>query len=182
MGYELSLNNAWAEFGGLKPDTKQITFLNERYEINLNLKSITSTTNDVELKDYYKILVLHYIINESKVSQIDGEEWISFKEMDGGAIYFPAFRKRAIEPILNKYGDDPAVIYERAGFLNAEKISMGNVGLAVNAFPKVKAAIVLWEKDDEFDAECNMLFNSSVKKILPTEDVAVLGGLIASRI
>ena len=52
----------------------------------------------------------------------------------------------------------------------------------MNAFPKVKAAIVLWEKDDEFDAECNMLFNSSVKKILPTEDVAVLGGLIASRI
>jgi hypothetical protein len=135
---------------------------------------------NTEAKDYYKILILHYLANEGKVSDIKGDKWVSFRELDGGEVYFPAFRKRAIEPILRKYGSNPRGIFERQHFLDTEELDIGNVAISIKAFPKIKVAIVIWAKDEEFEADCNMLFNEGITRILPTEDAAVLGGIVAS--
>jgi len=180
MGYEASLKKAWDSLQG--SEKKTVWFLNDRYEVDFSKKTIFSLSCNVEAKDYYKILCLHYLANEGEAPDIEGDDWISFKEMDGGEIYFPAFRKRAIEPILRKYGDDPAAILDRARALDAEKIETGSAAISIRVFPKVKAGIILWSKDEEFGADCNMLFNRGIKAILPTEDVAVLGGIIASLI
>ena len=159
---------------------RYVKFLNDEYEIDYGGRNIISMSCNVPAKDYYKLLILHYISGQDRVSNITDDNWISFKELEGGEAYFSAFRKRAIEPILRKYGDRPSDIFERARSFNAEKIGNGTAAIAINAFPKIKVAVILWAKDDEFSAECSMLFNPEIKEILPTEDVAVLGGIIAS--
>jgi len=180
MGYEISLKKAWDRFQESGKKEGHIRFLNEEYEIVLSKKTILSRPGNLEAKDYYKILILHYLVNEERVMDIERDAWISFREMEGGGVYFPTFRKRAIEPILRKYGDDPASIFKRAEFFNAERIDTGSAAISLRVFPKVKAGVVLWARDEEFGPDCNMLFNRGIKKILPTEDVAVLGGVVAS--
>ena len=182
MGYESSLKKAWDACLELGENRQNIMFMNEEYEINRFHKSITSASSKEELKDYYKILVLHYLQKEREIIDIEDDGWISFKELEGGSVYFPTFRKRAVEPILNKYSNDPYEILKTIGRLNGERLQLGNVGISIRVFPKVKVAVILWEKDDEFEAECSMLFNSSIKNLFPTEDVAVLGGIVAHRI
>ena len=180
MGYEIALKKAWddVELSGAKD--RYVKFLNDEYEVDYVQRNIISMSCNIPAKDYYKLLILHYLSNQGKVSNITENSWISFKELDGGDAYFSAFRKRAIEPILRKYGDNPSSIFERARSFNAEKIGNGTAAIAINAFPKIKVAVILWAKDDEFSAECNMLFNPEIKHIFPTEDVAVLGGITAS--
>jgi len=183
VGYDVSLEKAWDAVKGLSKEGKIcIKFLNDEYEIDFSKETVLSMSCNIEAKPYYKILILHYIANENKVLGIEGDAWISFKEMEGGEVYFPAFRKRAIEPILRKYQDSPRSISERAASLDTEQMEMGNASIVIKVFSKVKAGIILWAQDDEFDAECNMVFNRSIKNIFPTEDVAVLGGIIASLI
>ena len=180
MGYEVALKKAWdtVQDAGIKQ--QYIKFLNDEYEIDYAEKNIISMSCNAPAKDFYKLLLLHYIANENKVLRLRRDEWISFKDMDGGEAYFPAFKKRAIDPILRKYGNNPAGIFERIKSFNAEKIGTGTAAISINAFPKIKIAVILWTKDDEFSADCNMLFNPEIKDILPTEDTAVLGGIIAS--
>ncbi|MFC1667359.1 DUF3786 domain-containing protein [Candidatus Omnitrophota bacterium] len=180
MGYETSLKKAWDAFQESGKDKECIRFFNDDYEVDFLKKKVLSQSSNAEAKDYHKILILHYIANETKALSTERDDLISFKEMGGGEVYFPAFRKRAIGPILKKYGDGPGAIFKRADFLNAERVDTGSAAISIKIFPKIKAQIILWAKDDEFDADCNMLFNRSTKKILPTEDVAVLGGIIAS--
>lgn len=182
MGYEASLKKAWDALKETEENKSYVKFLSDEYEVNLSQKTISSRSCNIEPKDYYKILILHYLANEGRVPDIERDAWISFKEMEGGEAYFPAFHKRAIEPIIRKYGDNPDAIFERIHSLNAEKINTGNAAISIRAFPKVKVGIVLWAKDEEFASDCNMLFNRGVKKIFPTEDVAVLGGIVASLI
>lgn len=179
MGYEASLKKAWGIFRG--HGKRRIKFLNDEYELDFSKKTVFSLSCDIEAKDYYKILMLHYLANENKVEDIKKDKWISFKELEGGKEYFPAFSKRAIGPLLKKYSDNPMAIFEWAKTLNAEKMDMGNAAISITALPKIKVGIVLWAKDEEFEAGCNMLFNESAKEIFPTEDIAVLGGIIASR-
>jgi len=182
MGYETALKKAWDAVQDAGVNEQYLKFLNDEYEIDYTEKNIISMSCNAPAKDFYKLLLLHYIANENKVLRLRRDEWISFKDMDGGEAYFPAFKKRAIDPILRKYGDNPSGIFERAGFLNAEKIDTGTAGISINAFPKIKAAVTLWAKDDEFPAGCSMLFNPEIKDIFPTEDAAVLGGIIAALI
>jgi hypothetical protein len=180
MGYEIALKKAWGAVQGIDIKQEYIKFLNSEYEIDYAEKNIISMSGNAPAKDYYKLLILHYIANENRVLDISNDKWMSFKEMDGGEAYFPAFKKRAIEPILKKYGDNPSGIFERCKYFNAEKIDTGTAAISISAFPKIKIAVILWAKDDEFSAECNMLFNADAREILPTEDIAVLGGITAS--
>ncbi len=180
MGYEVALKKAWDVVQGIDTQHKYIKFLNDEYEIDCLNKDIISVSCNAPAKDYYKLLILHYIAGEHRVSEVKDGKWISFKELEGGEAYFSAFRKRAIDPILRKYGDNPSGIFERCNFFNAERINAGTAGISISAFYKIKAAVILWAKDEEFSTDCNMLFNQEIKDILPTEDVAVLGGIIAS--
>ncbi|MFC1621753.1 DUF3786 domain-containing protein [Candidatus Omnitrophota bacterium] len=161
MSYKVALDKSWEALQ--ESGKKSVRFLNDEYEVDFSKKSVLSLSCNVEAKEYYKILILHYLANEHKVSSIENDKWISFKELEGGKEYFSAFRKRAIEPILKKHGDT-------------------SKDISIQIFPKIKVQVKVWAKDEEFDADCNMLFNESIKEILPTEDAAVLGGIAASRI
>ncbi|MDP8230866.1 MAG: DUF3786 domain-containing protein [Candidatus Gorgyraea atricola] len=161
MGYKVALEKSWEVLQ--ESGKKSVRFLNDEYEVDFSKKSVLSLSSHVEAKEYYKILILHYLANEHKVSNIENDKWISFKELEGGKEYFSAFRNRAIEPILRKYGDS-------------------SKDVSIQIFPKINVQVKVWAKDEEFDADCNMLFNESIKEILPTEDVAVLGGIVASQI
>ena len=180
MGYDIALKKAWDALKEVNTGEGYLKFLNNEYEIDYAERNIVSVSSNTPAKDYYKLLILHYLANENRAPKASENSWISFKELDGGEAYFPAFKNRAIEPILKKYGDNPAGIYERAGTFDAKKIDTGTAGISINAFPKIKIAVILWAKDDEFSADCNMLFNAEIKDIFPTEDVAVLGGITAS--
>jgi len=106
-------------------------------------------------------------------------EWISFKELESGEAYYPAFRKRAIEPILRKYGSKPEGVFSVLDKGIAQKIGQADAAVTVQAFIGVPIIVEIWKGDDEFGPEANMLFDRSIAKIFCTEDVAVLGGFVA---
>jgi hypothetical protein len=48
--------------------------------------------------------------------------------------------------------------------------------------PRVWLAVVLHLADEEFPASANVLFDASASHYLPTEDLAVLGGMLTGRL
>ena len=61
-----------------------------------------------------------------------------------------------------------------AGEVQGEPLNLGDVGVKIQAFPFVPLALVLWRGDAEFPAEGSILFDSSVSKYLPVEDMVIL--------
>ncbi|MEJ2208321.1 MAG: DUF3786 domain-containing protein [Anaerolineae bacterium] len=66
--------------------------------------------------------------------------------------------------------------------MGAESLSFGDASFLFRALPRLWMAVVLYVADDEFPASANVLFDASASHYLPTEDMAVLGGLLASRL
>jgi len=179
MGYQQAIHRGWQtlkEQG--KPDFR-IKFLNNRFDINPIQKRITPADSGESLNDHQIILILHYLANENKIADITNDSWISFKQLSGGEIYFPTFRKRAIDPILNIYSSNPSGIFSKMEAFEVIQLQLGSAAIEIPVFEKIRVRIIIWEEDDEFPAECSILFNKSIKHILPTEDVAVLCGIIA---
>lgn len=122
------------------------------------------------------ILILHYLIN-SNGAPVQGK-WISFKELPDGAIYNEPFGRRAIKPMLNLFADKQEEFLRLAETLGGHRQKLGDSSVTITPFPRIPITFVIWGGDDEFPPSGNILFDASAHCYLPTEDFAMMSGLI----
>ncbi len=160
-------------------DEKSIAleYLNSPYRITLpgGEVSFAASAETVPARD--KILVLHYFIR-AKGTPLTGQ-LITYKELHEGINYYPTFFKRAIDPIISSFKEQPERLSEIAANLGGSKSDYGDIAVTIRAFPNVPLTIVLWRGDKEFPPEGNILFDSTIGDYLPTEDITILCEVIA---
>jgi len=180
MGYEAALHKAWEEIEAVSPGKiKPVRFLADEYDIDCNNKRVLSLACNVPAKDHTAILVLHYAARRAKGLPELAGEWVSFRQLEGGQGYYPAFKKRVLDPILRKYGSNPQAIWNIDSRFKVQQADMADAAVSLDIFEGVPVLITLWKGDDEFGAEANVLFDRSIAEIFCTEDTIVMAGLLA---
>ncbi|MDO8661927.1 MAG: DUF3786 domain-containing protein [Candidatus Omnitrophota bacterium] len=180
MGYDIAIKKAWEDLAKLKPENNlSVKFLADEYNLDLEARRILSLACNTRVKDFTSILILHYLLQKIKgLPKLSGD-WLTFRELSGVEGYFDAYHKRAIEPIIRKYGKSPEAIKTVLQRLPAKEFSGGDFGIVVQAFEGVPVLVKLWKADEEFGPDANMYFDSSITAIFCTEDIVVLAGIIA---
>ncbi|MDP2937996.1 MAG: DUF3786 domain-containing protein [Candidatus Omnitrophota bacterium] len=183
MSYDAALQKGWEELSQLNPGKiLSVKFLADEYTIDFAEKKVLSLACNVAAKDFTAILILHYLAHKLKGLPLLTGEWLTFKELSGVEGYYPAFRNRAIDPIIRKYGGHPEGVLAVLDRLPAKRVDQGDVGIVLEAFEGIPVMITLWRADTEFGPEVNMLFDKSIAKIFCTEDIVVLAGFVASQL
>jgi hypothetical protein len=131
-----------------------------------------------ELPIITQILVLHYLTHADGTPMAD--RWVAFRELPGGLGYDPAFQGRADHRLGRAFGHDLESFVRAAEALKGERITYGDAGFLFRIFPRLWLAAILYVADEEFGASASVLFDGAADHYLPTEDLAVLGGLLAS--
>lgn len=151
-----------------------VPFLNEEYRVRFPSGEVYQQGKEISLDE--QILILHYLNSAEGVPL--KHQLISFKELPSGQIYINPFYNRAIRPLLKYFGDQPEKFIKAGLALGGEKGDKGDASVKINAFPMVPIIYVIWLGDDEFPPSGNILFDASAPNYLPTEDYAVVGGMI----
>lgn len=160
------------------PSILRVAMLNDECFVDLTGKAITYNDLDgPEVPRFLQVLMLHYLAGATKAQLTD--RLISFRELSGGALYYPAFKRRAIDPLVKEFGLSPERLKRVAATLNAEPLEVGSVGVKIRFFDKLPVAVILWLGDVEVSASANILYDASAAKILPTEDLTVVGGVVS---
>lgn len=157
-----------------------LRFLNKDIIISWPEMELACKGSDDEVPIQQQVLILHYLNGASnpRAVEIRGE-WISFQDLPEGRFYMDAFIKRAKEPLLRTFGVNPKKMADLASRIyNATPMDFGDFSAAVRALPLVPVVLVLWQGDDEFPPEGNILFDRGISGILPAEDIAWLAGMI----
>jgi len=124
-----------------------------------------------------QVLILHYL-NGSAGAKVRGE-WIAYQEVPDGKFYLDAFLRRAKNPLVQAFGSCPEKLFPvTQAVYGAKRFGQGDHSVVVQAFPLVPVALILWEGDEEFPPEGNLLFDRSISEILSAEDIAWLAGMI----
>ena len=154
-----------------------IDYLNRSYLITLADAevSLTGGDEDVPVKD--KLLILHYF-TQAKGTPISNQT-ITYKELKDGVNYFPVFYKRAIQPLVSFFGDEPQRLIEVAGILGGRKADYGDAAVTISAFKRVPVTLALWQGDTEFPPEGSVMFDSTVSDYLTNDDIHALCETIA---
>ncbi|MHB9097067.1 MAG: DUF3786 domain-containing protein [Syntrophales bacterium] len=158
----------------------QLRFLNRDYRIVRPAGAVTLGSEVEPVPITESLLILHYLVTARGTPPGNGQ--ISFKEVPEGVVYYPTFYKRAIRPLLSRFGASPAGLIPSAALFGGVDAHQGDAAVTVQAFPKVAVTWVLWKGDDEFPAEGTILVDRTIQDYLPTEDIVVLCQTIAIKL
>lgn len=183
MSYDAAINKSWNDFLAAKPAGNiSVKFLADEYSIDLNARKVLSLSCNAPAKDYEVILILHYLTRKSEgLPQLSGE-WLSFKELSAIEGYQSAFRKRVIERIIRKYGNNPETLLSALERLPGKRVNQADIGVIFEVFEGVPVLVELWRPDAEFGPEANLLFDKSITRIFCIEDIVVLAEFVAGQL
>ena len=136
---------------------------------------IRETDEPAKLGDH--ILLLHYLLHEKPIN-LTGE-MISFRALSGGQFYWQPFLNRSVNPLLKRLDGDLALLEKNLARFDWEKFNgPGELNARIHCFGKIYTYLIYHRGDEEFPAEISFLFDSFVKDVLSTEDVAALASRI----
>ncbi|AFV11706.1 hypothetical protein Tph_c14980 [Thermacetogenium phaeum DSM 12270] len=190
MNWDVTLDVAQKQLGEFAPENiafragvkylekeKEIVvpFLNKEYRVRYPSGEVYQE-QEGEVPVVNKILILHYLNSAEGVAIKN--RWISFKELPAGQIYINPFHNRAIRPLIKFFGERPENLIKAGSILGGVRESFGDVSIRIPVLPMVPVVYVIWRGDEEFPASGNILFDASAPNYLPTEDYAVLSGMV----
>ena len=157
-----------------------VTFLDKRYHITYPDFIFSDVYQpDIPIPLQEQVLILHYLQGSRPFLK---DQWIAYREIPGASFYFGPFVKRAIEPLKKAFGQNVAGFKLAANRLGGHPIDTGNAAFIFSPLPFAPVQLVLWEGDDEFPAEANILFDASIGDYLAPEDAAWLASLVVYRL
>jgi hypothetical protein len=126
-----------------------------------------------------QVLILHYL--QGCRPRLEGR-WVAYRELPGAGFYFGAFVKRAVDPLKKVFGQNVTALNKAAARLGGVPIQTGSAGFQLNLLPYAPIQMIVWEGDEEFPAEANILFDAAVGDYLSPEDAAWLASLAVYRL
>jgi hypothetical protein len=154
----------------------RLRFLNRMITISWpDLMFYQDSNEEVPIKK--QVLILHYL-NGANREDLTGE-LITYQDIPSARFYLDAFNRRVKYPLLNTFGDQPDQLPLLAKELfGANRSSIGDVSVLIQALPKIPVTLVIWKGDEEFSADGTILFDSSITDLLSAEDISELTSMI----
>jgi hypothetical protein len=155
-------------------------FLGKKIVVQWPLLDPVFDATGASLPIQQQILLLHYLEGAVSGPGVKPKgEWVSYQEVPDGRFYLDAFMRRAKNPLIEAFGQQPDRLIPLAKALyEAIPIDQGDVSVLIRAAPLVPVALVIWRGDEDFPPDGNILFDRTVSRFLSAEDIAWLAGMI----
>jgi hypothetical protein len=127
-----------------------------------------------------KIIISHYLLHSS--GKPPTGQLITFRQIPDGHFYYDAFQRRARDPFLATFGQDPGLFLSCGALAGGTPVDAGDCAMAFQVFPRMTIQLVLWKGDEEFPPEASLLFDSVIQEDLSAEDIAVVSGMLVYRL
>jgi Domain of unknown function (DUF3786) len=156
---------AWGENYGVYPHDNKIIRLRDR-------KSDTNTL--------FGLFIVYYLLR-SKENRICSE-WISEKDIPGGATFFRGPHKIPTELIERRYEKDIQGFKDICQQLSGIRVDMADAAYFFQITPRIPVVVQFWNGDDEFPPEAKILFDKTITKHLTPDIIFCLAAEICRRI
>ncbi len=126
-----------------------------------------------------------HLITINYLSRGDGRpltgRLISYRELDGGQVFFPNLKEKTIDRLAAVLGRKPAAHIKKVfGRYRGSPAGGCDLGATFNLFPRFPVTVKLWLADEEFPPSANILFDAAAGGYLHTEDVAAAASIVAN--
>ena len=160
----------------------EIDILGDHYILDCDSETIYNIETLEDMDISLAITLLNYLGFSDNDTKLENK-WVSLKELpNGGNLYYPAFYKSSIEPLIKEFGYSSDIFSILAISLGGIASEFGDASAVFNIFPRIPICIVIWEGDDEISANATVLFDNSIQKIMHIESSIGVGMFITKKL
>ena len=124
--------------------------------------------------------LLRYLL-ESKTAPWSGD-WKTFREMPWGEMYIKPYTGRVLTRAAFTFGTRVAAFRAAAEKMGATPVKHGDAGFEFDLIGDFKMRILVWEGDDEFPPNAQVLYSDNFAAGFAAEDRVVAGDILISAI
>ena len=107
-------------------------------------------------------------------------EWISPCELPSGAAFFRGPHDVPAAAIAERFGRDVDSFRAACERLGGRPLPFGDAAYALDLFPRLPVAVLVWRADDEFPARAAMLVDRRIERSYPLDGVLAMLGAMQS--
>ena len=124
--------------------------------------------------------LLRYLLESKDVSWAG--QWKTFREMPWGEMYIKPYTGRVLTRAAFTFGTRVAAFKAAAEKMGAEAVKHGDAGYRFDLIGGYQMQILVWEGDDEFPPNAQVLYSDNFAEGFAAEDRVVAGDILISTI
>ena len=124
--------------------------------------------------------LLRYLLESREVAWAG--QWKTFREMPWGEMYIKPYTGRVLTRAAFTFGTRVAAFKAAAEKMGATAVSHGDAGYEFSLIGGYKMQILVWEGDDEFPPNAQVLYSENFAEGFAAEDRVVAGDILISTI
>ena len=96
---------------------------------------------------------------------------VAFRQVKRVYPFEDAYRRTIISRLQELFSGKTEELRKACEALGGTLLPQGDVGYVLPVFPFLNIAVLFWDKDEEFEAQANMLFDSEITEFMHEENV-----------
>ena len=124
--------------------------------------------------------LLRYLLESKQVSWTG--EWKTFREMPWGEMYIKPYTGRVLTRAAFTFGFRTAAFKAACEKMGATPVKHGDAGFLFDLIGGYKMQILVWEGDDEFPPNAQVLYSDNFAEGFAAEDRVVAGDILITAI
>ena len=99
------------------------------------------------------------------------DKWVPFADLRNARPFAPAYKIGVTDVFAETFSGHAEELRKAFMKLNGTELPQGDVGYQINAFACEPMRFYFWDRDEEFEAQANMLFDSEITEFMHEENV-----------
>lgn len=124
--------------------------------------------------------LLRYLLESRDVAWAG--QWKTFREMPWGEMYITPYTGRVLTRAAFTFGTRVESFRTAAQKMGAKPIAHGDAGFAFHLIGQYRMQVIVWEGDDEFPPNAQVLYTDNFSEGFAAEDRVVAGDILISTI
>lgn len=145
-----------------------IIYFSKRFRIDRKNGFITE---DGKNPGFDTVMNIYNTFYYSAAHPVASGNLVAFRQVKRVYPFEAAYRRTIISRLQELFSGKTEELRKACEALGGTLLPQGDVGYVLPVFPFLNIAVLFWDKDEEFEAQANMLFDSEITEFMHEENV-----------
>lgn len=145
-----------------------IIYFSKRFRIDRKNGFITE---DGKSPGFDTVMNIYNTFYYSAAHPVASGNLVAFRQVKRVYPFEAAYRRTIIFRLQELFAGKTEELRKACEDLGGTLLPQGDVGYVLPVFPFLNIAVLFWDKDEEFEAQANMLFDSEITEFMHEENV-----------
>ena len=161
-------------------DAIMIPWFGNCWRIDRNTGIITDENGNIP-DVTQRLLIMHHFCF-FRMDAVHSDKWVPFRQIREAACFERAYKKSAVDPIVEYFAGKTELFAQAARALGGTPVPYGDAGFRIYPLPQIGLTYIFYDADEEFEASCNILFESTVTWWIHPESVPTIASAATEKL